>query len=654
MRFRQVHLDFHTSEKIIGIGERFSKEQFQRALKLGHIDSITVFSKCHHGYAFHPSKANEMHPHLNFDLLKAQIEAAHEIGVKTPVYLSAGNDERLAKKHPEWLLHNINYACDKDFSEAAYHPLCMNTPYLDCLLAQIKEVLENYDADGIFLDIVGVRMCQCDNCKKSMKEKGLNPENTEDILKLGEEVYANYLKRVRETVDSVRPGLPVFHNGGHIRHGRRDLAFGNTHLELESLPTGGWGYDHFPISASYVRNLGMEYLGMTGKFHTNWGEFGGFKHPNALMYEVALNAAFGAKTSVGDQMNPDGYMDLTTYKLIGKAFEQLEEKEQWITDVTPVCDIAVLSLESSLNESGSSRDGIDLTDTDTGVGRILLEGKYLFDIIDSECDISKYKVLILPDAIRMNSKMKEKVDAFVRNGGKLLATGDSAISEDGKFLYDFGAKVIGESEFNPSYIRPLWDNEEESDYIMYSGCKKVKIENGREFAKMIEPYFNRTPEHFCSHQHSPSSKEEGGTGMCMGDNGIYIPWKIFEDYARMGELIAKRTVVFALDMLLGEEKSIKTNLGSMGIVTLQEQKQENRFIAHMLYAVPTKRGKNIEIIEDLYPVYDIELSVKLPKDVKRVYLAPENKEIPFENNNGNINVRIDKVHCHQMVVFDVL
>jgi hypothetical protein len=22
----------------------------------------------------------------------------------------------------------------------------------------------------------------------------------------------------------------------------------NSHLELESLPTGGWGYDHFPLS----------------------------------------------------------------------------------------------------------------------------------------------------------------------------------------------------------------------------------------------------------------------------------------------------------------------------------------------------------------------------------------------------------------------
>lgn len=89
MRFRQVHLDFHTSGLIPDIGGRFSKEQFQKALKLGHVDSITVFSKCHHGWAYHPSTANTMHPNLTFDLLGAELEACREIGVNAPVYISA-------------------------------------------------------------------------------------------------------------------------------------------------------------------------------------------------------------------------------------------------------------------------------------------------------------------------------------------------------------------------------------------------------------------------------------------------------------------------------------------------------------------------------------------------------------------------------------
>ena len=79
LRFRQIHLDFHTSEVLKNVGAKFDKKKFQEALIAGHVNSITLFSKCHHGYAFHPSKANDIHPDLDFDLLGAQLEACREI-----------------------------------------------------------------------------------------------------------------------------------------------------------------------------------------------------------------------------------------------------------------------------------------------------------------------------------------------------------------------------------------------------------------------------------------------------------------------------------------------------------------------------------------------------------------------------------------------
>ena len=652
MNFRQVHLDFHTSEAISGIGEKFDKEQFQAALKAGHANSITVFSKCHHGYAYHPSLANEMHPGLKFDLLKAQIEAAHEIGVKTPVYLSAGLDEKIARRHPMWLFSDEDHSCNDNFKNPGYHMLCMNTPYLDYLLDQITEVVENYDADGIFLDIVGVRVCYCPTCIKAMLDRGMDPSNPADALKLGEEVYARYLKRVRETIDAVKPGLPVFHNSGHVRQGRRDLAYANSHLELESLPTGGWGYDHFPFSARYVQNLDMEYLGMTGKFHTTWGEFGGYKHPNAIKYEVALSVAHGAKCSIGDQLAPNGHMDMRTYELIGAGYSEVEEKEEWLDNVTPICDVALLSLESCLNDMGAESAGVSLTKSDIGAGRILLEGKYAFSVIDKNVDFDKFKVIILPDKAHLKADVVLKLKSFVKKGGKLLASGSSGI-ENGEFIFNFGVKYEGDSEFVPSYIRPMWDNDYESDFIMYSPCKKIRLNGGGELAKMIEPYFNRTKDHFCSHQHAPSSGKYGGAGIVCGQDGIYIAWEIFEDYAVKGELIAKQAVCKALDMLLDGRKSLVTNLGSIGVTTLMEQKDKNRVVAHLLYATPTKRGENIEVIEDLVPVYDTSLAVKLEKPVKKVYLAPQGTEIPFKEEGGYTIVDVDKFVCHQMVVFDI-
>lgn len=653
MRFRQVHLDFHTSEHIEDIGKKFDKKQFQTALKKGHINSITLFSKCHHGWAYHPSKANEIHPHLDFDLLGAQIQAAHEIGVKTPIYLSAGLDEKMAHRHPEWLVRNLDESTTwaKDFTEPGYHKMCMSSPYLDYLVKQIEEVCKNYDADGIFLDIAGVQPCYCQNCIAEREELGLNPYDENDVLKHAEMVYKRYAEKTRAAVDKYKPNLSLFHNGGHIRQGRCDLVNYNTHLELESLPTGGWGYDHFPFSARYCQGLGVDYLGMTGKFHGSWGEFGGFKHPNALRFEVALAAANGAKCSVGDQLSPSGEMDMVTYDLIGSAYSELEGKEEWLDNVESVADIAIISPEAYVGDL-STGQMTKVDDSGSGVCRIMLEGKYLFDVIDFESDLSKYKVIILPDVIRADIDFAKRLREFCDCGGKVLATGKSVLHENSnEFCLNLGAEWIKENPYKPDYFRPLEKIKDMGDtgYIMYGNGEKIRC-IGNELGIRENPYFNRTRVHFCSHQHTPNSCEYGGAGMTEGKDGIYIAWNIFADYAQSGELHLKQMVIFALDRLLDSAKTLKTNLPAQGIVTLM--KQSDRLICHLLYASPVKRGNGIEVIEDIVPIYNVELAIKTNRKINKVYLAPQKEDIDFTYDNGYISVKLAKIECHQMVVFE--
>lgn len=661
MRYRQINLDFHTSEKIGNIGEKFSAETFQDALLTGHIDSITLFSKCHHGWSYHPTKANQMHPGLSFDLLGAQIRAAHEIGVKTPVYLSAGIDEKEFYLHPEWrFLGQQEYEQglleQPETNAPGYHLMCLNSPYLDKLLAQIREVLETYDADGIFLDIVGVRPCYCHTCREQLRRKGKNPDAPQDALEFAEEVYRKYASRVRETVDSVRPGLPVFHNSGHLRQGRRDLAAMSTHQELESLPTGGWGYDHFPVSASYARTLGTDYTGMTAKFHTSWGEFGGFKHPNALVYETALSLANGAGCSVGDQLHPSGAMDPATYRLIGTAYREVEEKEPWVRGYRNIADIAVLGNEAVQNyyqEKQKRRNvfSVNVGNSDAGCSRILLEGKYLFNYIDVEENFSRYKVLILPDDIRIDAFLREKLNAFLQNGGKLLATGKSGLLETNEFAFDFGCTYLGENPYKPDYFRPAYESEtyENTAFVMYSQGQRVTAGSGEVLGYRENPYFNRTKEHFSSHQHAPNNPQSREAACFLGKDGAYIAWNVFEDYAEHGSFILKEMVIQVLERLL-LQKSVKTTLPAQGVITLTEN-GENK-VVHHLYASPVKRGQGVEIIEDILPIYHTHTEVRNEARPKRVYLAPQMEALDFTYDGAYVSFELEKFQNHQMVVIE--
>jgi hypothetical protein len=102
MRFRQIHLDIHTNGKIPGIGSRFDPDAFGDAFKNANVDSVNVFSKCHHGYSFHPTDVEEMHPGLSFDPLRGQIDGLHARGINAPIYTTSTWDELAATNHPEW------------------------------------------------------------------------------------------------------------------------------------------------------------------------------------------------------------------------------------------------------------------------------------------------------------------------------------------------------------------------------------------------------------------------------------------------------------------------------------------------------------------------------------------------------------------------
>ncbi len=645
-RLRQVHLDFHTSPAIDGVGEKFNKQEWQETLKLGHVDSITVFSKCHHGYSFHPSKVNQMHPGLRFDLLGAELEACKEIGVKAPVYISAGLDEKEAEAHPEWLsLREDGSPASGDFMAARFHCLCLNTAYLDKLIAEIEEVMQLYHPCEIFLDILSERTCWCAKCRADMTKLGLDYTNNEDAVKFGKQVYKNYRDRVEAAIRKYDPDTVIFHNSGHLSKGRRDLISSMSHLELESLPTGGWGYDHFPLSAAYARTQRENFLGMTGKFHKSWGEFGGFKHPNALRYEAALSLAMGAGCSVGDQMHPNGQLNRSTFALIGAAYKEVEEKEPWCKGAKYIPDIAVLSAEAmSGKRNGASGNA------DVGANRILLETKRLYDVIDLEENFGKYKLIIMPDFWRFDEKLTAKVNEYLANGGKILLSGVSGLNENDEFAVDTGVKFIGKNEFSPTYEIPCFDTVNGTTaYIMRADSYRFENIDAEVIAKGQDPYFNRTPLHFCSHQHAPNNEAYDYPSAVIKGNIAYIGWNVFSGYALYGDYHIKELINKAVTLLMNDDFTVETSLPDRGVISLLRQGE--RKIVHLLYAHTTNRGQNTEVIEDIVPLYNIGVKVKCEKP-SRVQLVPQCEDIEFEYENGRVSFTVPEVNCHQMICIE--
>lgn len=661
LAFRQVHLDFHTHGSIPDVGRKFDKRQFQEALKTGRVNSITLFSKCHHGWSYHETRVGRKHPNLQGELLPRQIEACREIGVRCPIYISAGFDELRAASRPEWMVKDRAGESSPPEGKPGYRRMRFNSPYLDYLCAQIEEVVRRWpDGDGIFLDIVAPQRDFSTETLEELEGRGMDPEKADDLRAYSLEVLKAYYERTTAAVRSKSGEMPLFHNAGHISVGSLDFIRFNSHLELESLPTGGWGYDHFPLSAAYAHTLGYEFLGMTGKFHTTWGEFGGFKRPEALRYECDAMLAHGARCSIGDQLHPSGEMNRDTYSLIGHAFKDVERKEPWCTAVRP---LAQIGLVSAIRDQHIPRSHNEPCHADEGAARMLLESHHPFLLLDQGADWGDFALIILPDHVQLTPEMLKRAQKYLANGGKILASGTSLFDTEQKdFVLEVGAKLTGRSGFDPNYLvatEACRTVPVRSPIVIHGEAWDVEPTGAAVFAARAVPYFNRTAKHFCSHQHAPEAALGESPAAISNGRIVYFAHEIFRRYRLYGQPLYRDFVTAAIDLLLNGERLVETSLPTTGRATLIEQPEHNRYVLHLLHAAPILRGSShgpmarpVELIEEVLPLHNINIRLRLPRPIAGARLVPEEEDLPVSQVSGIIEFTVPRVEGHQMVALE--
>ncbi|HEY5587179.1 MAG TPA: alpha-amylase family protein [Ruminiclostridium sp.] len=659
--FRQIHLDFHTSPLIPDVGVDFNADEFVETLVKAHVESINIFAKCHHGMSYYPSKVGPAHPAMKQDILGEMISALHKKNIKCPIYTTVVWDEYAANEHPEWLQidsHGKIVGREPYGNEyTGWKWLCLNNGYMDYLCAQVQEIMDNYDADGLWFDIVMYSEdgCSCNNCIRDTIKKGLDPTNIEDRRTHTLQVLREAMKRLYNLVKKNKPDALVVFNGRQRieanpeRSLRGELDY-CTQIDIESLPSGMWGYNHFPMFIRYNQIFGKEIVGMNGKFHKSWADFGGFKNKAALEYECFSMIANGAKVGVGDQLHPRGRLEKATYDLIGSVFEQIEKKEPWCKFATPVDNIALFIV----NDGEYGRANRPLIKNLEAAMQTLLEDQRQFQIIDREVDFNKYELIVFPDKVRFDEELTQKVTDYLSHGGKILLTGESGLkANDESFAIDLGVDYDGDSEYSDTYLR-IGDKIDKdlykTDYVMYERGKKITASNCQVLAKVVHPYFDRAWNHFMSHQHAAPDKESQYAAVVKKDNIIYIAYPIFRAYKKHGNLVFKKIVSNCLDLLLGK-RMVSSNLPSTAQVSIMDQKEEGRRVVHILHYPIIKRCE-IEIIEDVIPLYNIDMSVDVPFEVKKVYLAPDIEELEFKDENGFISFNIPKINGHAMIVLE--
>ncbi len=672
-RFRQVHLDFHTSEYILDIGAQFDPDEFADTLQNAHVNSINCFARGHHGWMYYESEKfpEHRHPHLTQNLLPLQIEACHKRDIRVPIYITLQLDYFTVKQHPEWRLIGPDGMPNGGLLNTPnfWKKLCINTPYVNFLKEHIAELFELMPVDGLWLDIIEPLDCSCRYCWADMEGRGLDPRKEHDRHLFGRRMVTEFMLDMTDYIRKIDQDCTIYYNSGHIWPFHREASQAFTHFDLESLASSEiWPYPYFQTTARYARNLNKDIVGMTGKFHNFWGDFHSFKSQPALEFDCFQSLAVNGKCSIGDQLHPSGKIDQVTYGLIGAVYSQVEAKEPWCESAMAISEIGVLTTEEYeiVKPNKLPRHPVSLT----GAVRMLLESDHQFDIVDSAIDFSKYRLLVLPDNYPITEEVKSKLDRFLKGGGKLIASFEAGMDEQKtEFQLDaFGIEKAsdgpvdensnlarGMNYYTNSFVEYIIPKGEigrglnPTEYVMYARGMDVSPLAGSDvLIYNTNSYFDRRYKHFCSHKQTPSSGEQGSPAIVQNGNMIYFSHPIFRMYYDKAPWWCKQIFINAIQMLMGDPV-IKTDAPSTAIVTLNEQLQHNRQVLHIIHYIPERRGQEFDIIEDVIPLHNVSVEVRISKTVRHIHLVPEQITIKHSYEAGVVRFVVPKVYGHQMI-----
>lgn len=607
---RQVHLDFHNSPLIPDVGVAFDATEFARTMAEASVNSVTVCAKCHHGMSYYPTRTGTAHPALGGrDLLGEQIEALHRQGIRAPIYTTIAWEEDAALRHPEWrqFLRDGTPAQTEQVGPWKFLNF-LHPDYQEYVEAHLRELCARYgpEVDGFFLDILFFHpgACWSETSLRFREKQGLarNASGLQERFEAA--AQAAFAARFTPLLRSLLPpGGTLFYNAssevsvdGTV--GARARYPLMSHMEIESLPGGQWGYQHFPRVARALAHWGKPWLGMTGRFFKAWGDFGGLKPQAALEFECFRAQALGGGNSVGDQLHPRGTLDADAYQLIGNVYRQCEAAEPFYAGTEPVPSFGSLCAAYP----GMAHE--EATRSDEGAMLMAAEMHRDVAVLDETSDLGTFPLIQLPDSVVVTPLLADKLRAYYEDGGNLLISHRSGFGPDGRWTLDFLPFTINHGgrdvETYPTYWRSgpgMLAAVGRGDRVCY--LPGVEVLAGKETRVLVErvlPYFRRTQETFSSPQQVPSAlKPDPSPAIIAGERFVYFADPIFREFRQSANPMMRDSWNLAMNSLLGPPSFGE---GLPYTVQVIPRRRGGDLLLTLLHYVPVRKAVELDVIEE--------------------------------------------------------
>lgn len=414
--------------------------------------------------------------YLHGDSLGQIIDACHRRGIRVIARCDFSKiGYNVYEQHPDWAYvapdgNIMNYN--------GFVQTCVNGPYQqEYMMDILRELFTTHDFDGLYCNMSGTFVtdydyniygpCHCDNCRRLYAEQvggeipaAMNPRDP---------AFGKYMgwlgkragmqkKKMYEEVKKIRPGIAI--NG---------LDYSRTECNQDiGRPT--WIYQA-SANARRVRGTGMKpYVSDTASV-----DFLGFRYRHSSVasgiMEVRQWQSLAATGSLSLYImgTLGGHKDRSGINASGKAFDFMASHEDLYRGFVSGAEVLLV------NKPLMGREDKEVS----GLVRALTEMHIPFDEAGfseiNEQTLARYKAVVLPDISSVSDAQAVLFDAYVENGGKLVATGKTGMTTERRAprgeiaIKAFGlGKITGTRSGLKSSV---FEISEEKDSIFKESCE---------------------------------------------------------------------------------------------------------------------------------------------------------------------------------------
>jgi hypothetical protein len=419
-------------------------------------------------------------PNLKFNMIQEVIGRLHNDGIRVIGRFDFSKlNEKYAYKNQDWLYKSLK---DETVNYNGQVHTCVNGAYQqEYSLKILNEALTKFPLDGVFFNMIGYQtrdyshnyhgICQADACRNKFKEwsGGLNLPTKEDR---NDPVFRKYLQFKDETKNELfyRIHDLIKSFGNHIAistytHAGTDFyrRESNSHAAL---------YDNFvPWEYQSAHNVKSAMGSWKNKQVSNAAvHFYGYpaRHSADAMWlterRLAQNMINGAGVDFYCIGRLDNLEDRTVLENVKTVFQFHKKNEKYLHHT--ITGNKVLLMHDG--QSGQEYNGLF---------EILTENHIQFDVMEHWCinardvprEIESYELIVMPDISRLSDEEVARLDKYVENGGKLLATGFTSTKDAiGNPLDKIRLKSLG---VHPEY--KVFEKEQGTYYRVFERDKRL-------------------------------------------------------------------------------------------------------------------------------------------------------------------------------------